>query len=69
MCLHVLQDLQDLDQRLPSSLISLIGCVAATFIIMIVPILMTPQIVLPFAIILFLNLMLMVILQPLLHER
>uniref|UniRef100_A0A158Q7H0 Multidrug resistance-associated protein 1 n=1 Tax=Elaeophora elaphi TaxID=1147741 RepID=A0A158Q7H0_9BILA len=52
-------DLQDLDQRVPSSLVTLIGCVVTTFIIMIVPVLMTPQIILPFAIILFLNFMLM----------
>uniref|UniRef100_A0A915PJI9 Uncharacterized protein n=1 Tax=Setaria digitata TaxID=48799 RepID=A0A915PJI9_9BILA len=52
-------DMQDLDQRLPSSLITLIGCIVTTFIIMIVPILMTPQIIFPFAIILFLNFMLM----------
>ncbi|KAM3726825.1 Multidrug resistance-associated protein [Dirofilaria immitis] len=52
-------DLQDLDQRVPSSLITLVGCVITTFMIMSVPILMTPQIILPFAIILFLNFMLM----------
>ncbi|VIO86165.1 multidrug resistance related protein 1, putative [Brugia malayi] len=53
------KDLQELDQRLPSSLITLTGCIITAFIIMIVPVLMTPQIILPFAMILFSNFTLM----------